>query len=87
MGSEERLVIGMKMKKHLEKIIWVAVRVLAVLTSLLAYTSLIIPQRTTEPALFGIPYTLWTGVGISLILVALIIIGSIFAPDIDEVNE
>lgn len=57
------------------KIIWIIVRIMLVLISILVFTPLVIPMDKYSPELFGLPYLLWVGILVYFALVALIFIG------------
>jgi protein-S-isoprenylcysteine O-methyltransferase Ste14 len=54
---------------------------------LLGYTPLLIPKGIYNPMLFGIPYTLWLGILVTVILVVLTYIGSRVHPGTDQNEE
>jgi len=51
---------------------------------ILIFTPLVIPVGKSDPFLLGMPYTLWMGILVSLILLGLTIIGSLVHPGRDE---
>jgi len=48
--------------------------------AILTFTPLVTPDHQFEPTLFSIPYTLWVGVLVTLVLLFIIIIGSFVHP-------
>lgn len=59
----------MTKKKH--RIIWRLTIVLAVLTVGISFSPIIIPSGVYTPMLFGLPYSLWTTILLTLFLVFL----------------
>lgn len=45
--------------------------VLALLVVIVSFTPLVIPEHTYRPQLFGLPYSLWMGIGVTVLLVFL----------------
>jgi len=60
--------------KH-RKLIWRICQVGVVFLSIITFTPLVIPKYTYLPELFGLPYTLWMGMLLSLCFTILIFIG------------
>ncbi|MEN8116698.1 MAG: hypothetical protein ABFS16_06940 [Bacteroidota bacterium] len=56
--------------------IWIVVQLAIVVIAVLIFTPLIIPEGQSSPELFGLPYTLWTGIIVYFILVTLNFIGA-----------
>lgn len=50
------------------------------MVSILTFTPLVIPEKTYKPMLAGVPYTLWMGICVAVILVALTYLGTKFHP-------
>ena len=48
--------------------IWI-IDVLVIFVSIATFTSLVIPPNTSTPTLWGIPFTMWMGFVISVLLV------------------
>jgi hypothetical protein len=48
------------------------------------FSPLVIPAHESQPFFLGMPYTLWTGILVSFILLALTIVGSWVHPGRDE---
>lgn len=55
---------------------WKICVALAIMLTGLTFTPLIIPVGVYQPELFGVPYTLWTSVLITVFLVLLTYLGS-----------
>ena len=55
---------------------WRICTLLVVILIILTYTPLIIPSGVYKPMILGIPYSLWTGFLITVVLVVLTYIGS-----------
>ena len=49
---------------------------LVVLVSALTFTPLVIPAGVYRPELFGLPYTLWTSILVTVLLVLLTYVGT-----------
>lgn len=62
----------MKNKKR----IWQITCALVVLFTALAFSPLVIPKGKYQPELLGLPYTLWMGIAVTIILVGLTYIGT-----------
>ena len=57
------------------KLIWKLCQWGVVLLSVITFTPLVIPAYTYLPEIFGLPYTLWMGILLSLGYTVLILIG------------
>ncbi|MGK7396172.1 MAG: hypothetical protein ACNS62_16460 [Candidatus Cyclobacteriaceae bacterium M3_2C_046] len=66
---------------------WRIVRTIALIVALLTFTPLVIPSNVYKPMLWGIPYTLWTGYLVAIVLVVLTYIGTRVHPGIQEEEE
>ncbi|MEN8137210.1 MAG: hypothetical protein ABFR62_02150 [Bacteroidota bacterium] len=60
----------------MNKKIWIVIQLTVVLVTALVFSPLVIPANVSSPELFGMPYTLWTGIIAYLFLVALNFIGA-----------
>ncbi|MCD4710635.1 MAG: hypothetical protein K8R52_07300 [Bacteroidales bacterium] len=58
-----------------KKRIWIVVRIVLVVISILVFTPLVIPKGVYEPELFGMPYTLWVGIVVYFSFLSLVLIG------------
>lgn len=65
---------GIVLEKRMTKlkIYWRTILVTLGLISLLVFTPLVIPAGKYNPELFGLPYTLWVGMGVYLVFLILI---------------
>jgi hypothetical protein len=63
---------------------WISCVVLVVLLTVITYTPLIIPVGVSKPMVLGVPYTLWTSILITIVLVVLTFIGSRVHPGTDK---
>jgi len=70
------------MKKN--KTAWTACSIGVILLCILAFSPLIIPTGKSDPLLWGIPRTLWAGMLVYAVIVALTFIGTRVHPDIRE---
>ncbi|MEN8202348.1 MAG: hypothetical protein ABFS28_07120 [Bacteroidota bacterium] len=61
------------MKRH--KTIWLLVQLGMLSVSILIFTPVITPKGKFTPELFNLPYTLWTGFFVYLVMVALSLVG------------
>lgn len=60
----------------------------AFVLSVLTFTPLVIPSDVYTPTLLGLPYTLWMGILITVILVLLTFVaGQIYPPDSSEADR
>jgi len=66
---------------------WNICAALVVILSVLTFTPLIIPEGVYKPMLLGIPYSLWTSILITVLLVALTYVGAKVHPGTDEGEE
>ena len=66
---------------------WTLCMVLVGVILVLGYTPLMIPEGVYRPALFGIPYSLWLSIVMTIVLVTLTYIGSKVHPGEDEEKE
>lgn len=64
------------MKKR-PKVLLKILDALAILTFLASFSPLVTPRHMTEPYLWGVPYTLWTGLLVSFLFVILAYLVSI----------
>ncbi len=56
--------------------------------STLALSPFVIPQHVTDPVFFGVPRTLWAGILVTILLVALTMVGAYFHPvNVDDVHD
>lgn len=69
------------MKK--KKKYWAVCVVLMVILTVLGYTPVITPPGVYKPMLFGVPYSLWTSIVITVAMVVLTFIGSKVHPGSD----
>jgi hypothetical protein len=63
---------------------WRICNAAAILLSVLSFTSLVIPQGVYKPLLWGIPYTLWTGILVTVVLVLLTYIATRVHPGANQ---
>ncbi len=63
---------------------WIACSLGVVVLCVLAFSPIITPPETSAPLLWGIPRTLWAGVLVYVLMVALTLIGTRVHPDIKE---
>ncbi len=62
------------------KTIWTLCRVAVLILVILTFTPLFTPQNQADPFLWGMPYTLWMGLILSFLLLALTVLGSLVHP-------
>lgn len=67
-----------KLKEKRRKMYWKITAATAVFLILITFTPLVIAPGKIEPRLFSMPYTLWTSILITIILVMLTYIGGRF---------
>jgi protein-S-isoprenylcysteine O-methyltransferase Ste14 len=66
---------------------WRICTILVLVLVLLGYTPLMIPHGIYKPMIFGIPYSLWTSILVTVALVVLTYMGSKVHPGSDEGEE
>lgn len=66
------------------KLIWRILCVLAIGLTLLALSPVVIPEGRYQPELAGIPYPLWMGFLVSVLLVIVTYLGTLFHPGKDS---
>ncbi|HMQ64015.1 MAG TPA: hypothetical protein PKE06_25245 [Flavilitoribacter sp.] len=67
-----------------KKNLWTLVRILFLLLTILTFTPFVIPKGVFKPELLGMPYTLWMGILINLLMVALVWWGTRIHPGREE---
>jgi Cu/Ag efflux pump CusA len=67
-----------------QKGIWTACVILVVIIVVLGYTPLMIPRGVTKPSFLGLPYSLWTSLLGTVVLVGLTFIGAKVHPGSDR---
>ena len=67
-----------------KKNLWPLVRILFLLLTILTFTPFVIPKGVFKPELLGMPYTLWMGILINLLMVALVWWGTRVHPGREE---
>ena len=70
----------------MKSILWKFCYITALTITILTYTPLVTPDHQFQPELWGIPYTLWVGLLVTLALLFLTIIGSWVHPGRDEIK-
>ncbi len=69
-------------------IIWLIVKIMIIIISIMVFTPIVTPNGEYNPELFGLPYTLWTGMLVYIILFSLNIIGvTVHSKIYKEVNN
>ena len=58
--------------------------ILAIVLSIITFTPLVIPYGKHEPALFHLPYTLWTGLLVAMLLVLVTYLATRIHPGKEE---
>jgi len=69
------------------KLIWRICQLGVILLSIITFTPLVIPVNIHLPELFGLPYTLWMGMLVSLCFTCLILIGIRVHPRANKNDE
>ena len=62
---------------------WRVLIVCAVLLTIFTFSPLVVPQGVFKPELFGMPYTLWTSILVTIMYVVLTFIGTRVHPGKD----
>jgi len=58
------------------RVVWNLSKMLFLIVGSLAFTPLVIPRGESMPMLFGLPRTLWAGLVVSVLLLAVIALGA-----------
>jgi len=64
--------------------LWNLCRIAVAVVTVIIFTPLVIPSGQSEPFLFGMPYTMWMGLVVTFILLALTVLGSFVHPGRDQ---
>ncbi len=64
--------------------LWNLCRIAVAVVTVIVFTPLVIPSGESEPFLFGMPYTMWMGLLVSFVLLALTVLGSFVHPGRDQ---
>lgn len=67
-----------------KKLIWRICVAAVILIVILTYSPLITGNGKIEPFLFGLPFTLWMGILLTIVLVIITYIGGSVLPDEEE---
>ena len=67
--------------------VWIACCTGMIILSVLTFTPLVIPAGVITPLLFGIPYTLWTGMLIAILMLLLTIVASLVHPHKNDISD
>lgn len=62
------------------KTLWQLCCASAILLTILAFSPLVIPPGKYHPMLAGMPYTLWTGILVTVLLVVVTFLGTLVHP-------
>lgn len=57
------------------------ITILAVTMVIATFTPLVIPYNQIYPKLFGLPFTMWTGFGVSVLFIVLTYLASLDSPE------
>ena len=68
----------------MNKLPWKICCLLTIVISGAAFTSLVIPSNEMNPWFLGMPYTLWSGILVSIALLILVFVGALVHPGKDE---
>lgn len=63
--------------------LWTLCRLSVLIIVILIFTPLVVPAHTSDPFFLGMPYSLWMGLLVSFLLLALTVIGSWVHPGRD----
>jgi len=73
--------------KNRNSIAWLICISVALLLVIITFTPLVTPTGKIKPFLFGMPYTIWTGILISIGLVIITFIGALVHPGSDKKDK
>ena len=62
------------------KTLWGLCCATAILLAIIGYSPLVIPPGQYKPMVLGMPYTLWTGILVTLLLVLVTFLGTLVHP-------
>jgi ABC-type transport system involved in cytochrome c biogenesis permease subunit len=74
----------MMMKIKTRKVLWLGCCAVMLIATILTFTPLVIPEGIYQPKLLGMPYTLWIGILMSIIMVLLVLLGTLVHPGRNE---
>jgi len=63
-----------------KKALWWICCISAAVIVIISFTSLAIPENTSEPRWMGMPYVLWVSMLLSVLLVVLTVLGTLVHP-------
>lgn len=63
-------------KEHSKNTGWTVCYISAIVLVFISFTPAVMPANISKPQLFGFPYTLWTGIIVSITLVSLTFIAA-----------
>ena len=63
-----------------QRLYWTLCCIAALGLIFISFTPLVIPAGVHRPAIWGVPYTLWAGIAVSVLLVLLTFIGTRIHP-------
>lgn len=63
---------------------WTFCRIAVLIMTVLVFTPLVTPAGKSAPFFMGMPYALWVGIVVTLILLLLTIVGSLVHPGREE---
>lgn len=75
------------MKNKRKSNVWLLCMLVALILVIITFTPLVTPQGKFRPFLFGLPFTIWTGILISTGLVMVTFIGSFLHPGSDKKDK
>lgn len=73
--------------KNKNSIPWLICISVAFILVIITFTPLVTPSGRIRPFLFGMPYTIWTGICISAGLVIITLIGALVHPGSDKKDK
>lgn len=72
------------MRNNRNLTVWLLCISIALILVIITFTPLVTPPGKFRPFLFGMPYTIWTGILVSAGLVVITLIGALIHPGSDK---
>lgn len=77
----------MQTESSYKPLIWYLCCIGIILLSVLTFTPLVIPAYQADPAWYGIPYTLWTGIAMAVLIMLVNVVAALCYPAKENEGE
>lgn len=77
----------MQIKSSYKPLVWNICCIAIILLSIMTFTPLVIPASQPDPALAGVPYTLWAGIATAVAMMLVNFIGTLVYPGKENEDE